>query len=301
VKFELGVTAHQKIYHRHRRPLTRPLIISLALYIAVTFTSTLTLPREASAQQSEHAEPLTETLDDKLLLEAQEYLIKGQDALTRNDFSVALTCFINAQRLSPDIKNLITIAGIHQRRGDCPSAYSSWIAAIKDCQNCKYKDAIFKRFIEGTRPCTSTLNVTSMPSAQVKLDSVELWRTPMSIPALHGSHILEVAEPGYLSTARRVLVDPSQERIDVDVTLYLATASEQMGPAHAPSRADWARDPAGGRSSIRLKAALGLFAVSVVGTGFTTYSAILNEPPARLWLLGGLSASFLLGGFVLMP
>ena len=290
---------HSTLYPRHRRAQLHRVIFSLGAYLALTLTlaPTLLFTRAATAQPSEPAE----TLEDKLIVESQEYLIKGQEALERSDFTEALTCFSNAQRLSPDIKNLITIAGIHQRRGDCPKAYNAWVLAIRDCQECKYKDAIFQRFVDGTRPCTSSLNITSMPSAQVRLDGVDLWSTPVTIPALYGSHTLEISEPGYLSTTRRIQVESSQERVDIDITLYLPTTSGQMGPERVPSRMDWASRPVERNSNLRFKGALAMFTVSVIGTGFTTYTAIRNDSPTLVWVLGGLSASFLLGGFVLMP
>ena len=260
------------------------------------------LEHTASAQPSAQPSEPAESTDDRVISIAQEHIIQGQEALKRGDFSGALSAFRSAQRFVPDVKNLISISGILQRLGDCPGAYRAWLDALILCQDCQYKDSIFQKMTEGTRPCTSTLRINSMPSAHVKLDDLKLWKTPVEIPALHGSHTLEVSEPGYLTTRHAVNIDASRAFEEVDITLDLQGASAAFGPVNAPQTLSWAQPVAPQNSDLRFKGALGFFAVSVIGVGVTTFMAFNPDRDVPVVsLIGGLSAAFLLAGLVLMP
>lgn|GEM_PF-2954830 len=271
--------------------------LTLALALALTALSALLLPAPRAAAQDADYEV---NPDQQIFSAAQEHIIQAQRALDRGDLTAALASFQRAQQLAPDVKNLISIADLHQRRGDCPSAYAAWTVALRECADCKYKDMIFGRFVEGTRPCTLPLTITSMPSAQVRLDGVELWRTPVQIPALHGTHTVELSELGYVSVAQRVLVDPSQERADLDVILYLVS-SAQGARLSAPA-VDWTPPPSPPASAVRSVTALGFLAVGVVGAGVSAGMVVDRQISAATTLsLSAISALFVIGGLVLLP
>ena len=151
---------------------------------------------------------------------AREQIIKGELLQQQGRYTEAIEAFKHAQRLHPDLLNLITIATLYDELADCASAYEAWMDVVTACtKGCEFQREARARFLEKTAPCTSTLSLSSLPSAEVTIDGREVGATPLKLPVLHGSHTLTLSAIGHALYREHLVTDESSAHRVIDITL----------------------------------------------------------------------------------
>jgi len=159
----------------------------------------------------------------KVLRAARREISRGERAIKKKKYRLALKHYTRAEELVPDLKNKISIAILYHKLDRCSESSYAWLDVIASCsEGCPYQERVQRAYQEMTKTCTAPLKVTSTPPASVIVDDRYLGMSPLEPRLLFGTHKLELKADGYRVVERRVNIEPIRaggQALSLDVTL----------------------------------------------------------------------------------
>jgi hypothetical protein len=249
--------------------------------LAFAFASMLVLSWGAAAR----AQPRNEPLAEKLYLEGQKLMAKG-DAESLREACEKLEA---SQRLDPGLGTLLNLATCHERQGKIASAWSEFTEAAALAEHAHERDR--EQFARGRVTALEKrlpkLRIDLPPGArdaEVRLDTQTLPTAAAiaEIPLDPGDHAIEVSLRGKRKWTRTITVSPDAAETRVSVQLAdeepesVMTATTEAPNEDRVHRAD-ARNGAGSRRTI----GIALAGAGALAVAFGVVFAV------RAWTLKG--------------